>query len=141
MNTVLNDLHDSHGVNFDEVLKHSSLRAMRHAKDSTIGIIPAHRSGGERTKERTALANCELKDDFRKSRYDYTHIQRIEQGHGSPSSERSFLVIERQSDDKRRLKKTLTRLGRKYERHIMHNRHIKRNTTFVNTALEEYAWE
>ena len=58
MNTVLDDLHDWHGVDFDEALRHSFSRVMQHAKKRSIGVISAHRSGDERDNEKDAQCSA-----------------------------------------------------------------------------------
>jgi hypothetical protein len=40
MNTVLDDLHDWHGLDFNEALRRSFSRVMQHAKEHSIGVAP-----------------------------------------------------------------------------------------------------
>jgi hypothetical protein len=67
VNTVLDDLHDWHGVDFDEALRHSFSRVMQHAKKRSV--ISAHRSGDERDNEKDAQCSAnsrfgQTKDEF-----------------------------------------------------------------------------
>jgi hypothetical protein len=40
VNTVLDDLHDWHGLDFNEALRRSFSGVMQHAKKRIIGVIP-----------------------------------------------------------------------------------------------------
>lgn len=137
MQTFAEFIREYKDINYTDELNESSLsRVYDHTKNSTIGIITAHRASNKpRDNE---IANSNLHNDIRKAGFGLIHItgKYIEnkgEENENPVTEKSFLVIGNDNDSGN-LKGFLKKHGEKYgQDSVLYKPHDSENATLIGT--------
>lgn len=121
----LEQLNEYGGLN--EAASKSLSRVHQHTQERNIGMISAQR--GENTPEENNKRHKQLAGDLKRHGFGFIHVKgRFIENHGTPEAkavdEKSYLVVGAKGHDGGALKKTLTKLGKKYNQDsVLHKAH------------------